>query len=193
MEIAFSAILGEIAQRSICFVIEKLSKEKETASLPLPFDEHLRHKLLRVRIIVEEAEGRQIGNQAMLQQLKVLRAAMYRGYYVLDTFKNQASRQDENNGAVSHSFALSKFNPAKRIQLCVRGRSCQGGEKELHQVFRSLQILIADSSEFVMFLNGCPPLLCRRPYSTYLVMEKCMFSRHVEMDTHNQLFDAREL
>ncbi|KAG0521397.1 hypothetical protein BDA96_08G156700 [Sorghum bicolor] len=172
MEIAFSAIF-----------LDKLSKEKDTASLPLPFDEHLRHKLLRVRIIVEEAEGRQIRNQAMLQQLKVLRAAMYRGYYVLDTFKNQASsRKEENNGAVSHSFALSKFNPAKRIQLCVRGRSCQGGEKELHQVLQYLQMLIADLSEFVMFLNGCPPLLCRRPYSTYLVMEKCMFSRHVEME-----------
>jgi hypothetical protein len=48
MEIAFSAILGEITHRSISFVLDKLSKEKDTASLPLPFDEHLRHKLLRV-------------------------------------------------------------------------------------------------------------------------------------------------
>ncbi|PVH63000.1 hypothetical protein PAHAL_3G450200 [Panicum hallii] len=179
LEIALSAFLGEIAQRSVSFFIRKLSKEATS----LPSDETLHRKLLRICIIVEEAEGRQIRNQAMLEQLKVLRAGMYRGYYALDTFKYQPYKEDEGeDDEVSHyySFAISKFNPAKRIQL--RGRSNQqGGERELHQVLGSLDVTITDAREFLMFLKGCPPLY-HRLYSTYMVLEKCMFGRHVEME-----------
>ncbi|RCV18978.1 hypothetical protein SETIT_3G346700v2 [Setaria italica] len=77
---------------------------------------------------------------------------MHRGYYVLDSFRYQAYQddgKDDDHGAVSHSFALSNCNPAKRIQL---------------------QVIITDASELVMFLNGCPPLY-RRPYDTYMVLE----------------------
>ncbi|CAN6334245.1 unnamed protein product [Urochloa humidicola] len=179
MEIALSAFWGEIAHQSISFIIKKLSNEEAS----LPSDEYLRRKLLRVRIIVDEAEGRQISNQAMLEQLKLLQAGMYRGNYVLDSFRYQAYQdncRDNDHGAVSHSFALSKFNPAKRIQLR-RGRSSKGDEKELHQASRYLEEMITDASEFVMFLNGCPPLY-GRPYDTYMVLEKCMFGRHAEME-----------
>uniref|UniRef100_K3ZCT9 Rx N-terminal domain-containing protein n=1 Tax=Setaria italica TaxID=4555 RepID=K3ZCT9_SETIT len=78
MEAALSAFLGEIANRSVSFFIENL------------FKENLHCKLLRVCNIIEEAEGRQIRNQAMLDQLKVLQGVMYRGYYVLDAFKYRA-------------------------------------------------------------------------------------------------------
>ncbi|KAL6842151.1 hypothetical protein ACP4OV_028130 [Aristida adscensionis] len=178
MEIAISAFLGEIAQRSISFFINKLEFSRED-STSLPFNEHLRRKLLRVRIIVEEAEGRQIRNQAMLEQLKLLQAGMYRGYYVLDTYRYQA-HHEEDHSRVSHSFAISKFNPTKRVMLR-KGRSGRGGQKEMHQVIGSLEIIIRDASELVMFLNGSPPLY-RQLYSAYLIMEKCMFGRHVEME-----------
>ncbi|KAL6643939.1 hypothetical protein ACP70R_018705 [Stipagrostis hirtigluma subsp. patula] len=182
MEIILPAFLGEITQRSVSFFIDKLCKETSSASQPSD-DEHLRSKLLRVHVIVDEAEGRQIRNHAMLEQLKTLQVSMYRGYYVLDTFRYRSYLQEDSseNGhiQVSHSFALSKFNPAKRIQLC--GGSIHGGEKELQQVIGSLEMIITDANEFVMFLKGCPPLY-RRIYSTYLVMEKCMFGRHVEME-----------
>lgn len=183
MEFAFSAFWGEIAHQSMSFVIKKLSKE--AASL-LPSDEHLRRKLLRVRIIVEEAEGRQIRNQAMLEQLKLLQAGMYRGYYVLDSFRYQQAYQDVGkdggHGAVSNSFAISNFNPAKRIQLR-RGRSSSKRDgKEIDQASKYLEVLITDASEFVMFLNGCPPLMYRRPYDTYMVLDKCMFGRHAEIE-----------
>ncbi|TVU49972.1 hypothetical protein EJB05_01320, partial [Eragrostis curvula] len=127
MEIALSAFLGEIVQRSISFFIDRLSSKE--ASPCLPSDEALRRKLLRVRIIVEEAEGRQIKNTAMLEQLKLLQAGMYRGYYVLDNFRYrdyQAHNCKSDHGAPAsrHSFALSKFNPAKRVQL--RGEGSRG-------------------------------------------------------------------
>ncbi|KAL6643941.1 hypothetical protein ACP70R_018707 [Stipagrostis hirtigluma subsp. patula] len=179
MDIVLSAFLGEIAQRSISFFIDKLSNSKAEASLP--GDENLRRKLLRIRLVVDEAEGRQIRSHAMLEQLKLLQAEMYRGCYLLDTFKYQAYQEDDHGGhGVSHSFALSKFNPAKRIQLS--GGSNRGGDKELKQVVDYLEMIITDASEFVVVLKDCPTPLYRRPYSTYLVMEKCMFARHVEME-----------
>ncbi|CAL5089860.1 unnamed protein product [Urochloa decumbens] len=176
MEIAFSAFLGEIAHRSVSFFLEKLFKE----AAALPIHENLRRKLLRIHVIVEEAEGRQIRNQAMLEQLKVIRESMYRGYYMLDTFKCQAYKENSSKAdhRASYSFALSKFNPAKRLQLC---KGSIQGEKELHQVLGSLEVLITDVSEFVLFLTSCPPLY-RQLYSTYLVSQKCMFGRHAEVE-----------
>ncbi|KAJ1265574.1 hypothetical protein BS78_08G086400, partial [Paspalum vaginatum] len=118
----------------------------------------------------------------MLEQLKVLHASMYRGFYVLDTCTFRCRAHREEDRAVSLSFSLSRFNPAKRIRLRGGGRSSQEGEKDLcRQVLVSLETTMANVSEFVMFLTGCPPLY-RRVYSTYLVMEKCMFGRHVEME-----------
>ncbi|KAG2621174.1 hypothetical protein PVAP13_3NG190200, partial [Panicum virgatum] len=147
----------------------KLSNKEVIISLPS--DENLHRKLLQIRIIVEEAEGRQIRSQAMLEQLKVLRAGMYRGYYALDTFRYQSYKEDEGeeDDEVSHyySFAISKFNPAKRIQL--RARSSQGGERELHQGVPHVPERLS------------PPLY-HRLYSTYMVLEKCMFGRHAEME-----------
>ncbi|KAL6842153.1 hypothetical protein ACP4OV_028132 [Aristida adscensionis] len=175
MEIVLSAFLGEITQRSISFLIERFSREASSASPSS--DENLHRKLLRVRIIVEEAESRQIRNFAMLEQLKVLRAGMYRGYYMLDNYKYQAYKNYDHG--VSHSFALSKFNPAKRMQLC--GGSSNRGQNEMQQMTDYLHMIIMDASEFLKVLEGCPPLY-RRPYSTYLVLEKCMFARHVEME-----------
>ncbi|KAL6897371.1 hypothetical protein ACP4OV_007067 [Aristida adscensionis] len=180
MEIAFSAFLGEVAHRSVSLLVEKLSRD----AAPLSVNENLRRNLLRVRVVVEEAEGRQIRNHAMLEQLRVLRGTMYRGYYMLDTVKYQAykehsSKDDGKNGVSDHSFALSKFNPAKRVRFCRRSSQ---GEKELHRVLGSLEILITDVKEFVMFLKVCPPLY-RQIYSTYMVLEKCMFGRHVEVES----------
>ena len=95
MEIALSTFLGEIAQRSVSFFIGKLSNKEEVIT-SLPSDENLHRKLLRIRIIVEEAEGRQIRSQAMLEQLKVLRAGMYRGSYALDTCNSFAKQKNDS-------------------------------------------------------------------------------------------------
>ncbi|WVZ90474.1 hypothetical protein U9M48_036774 [Paspalum notatum var. saurae] len=193
MEIVLSAIFGEITNRSISFLINKFSKVA-ASDLSLDGDEKLRRTLMRVRIIVEEAEGRHIRNQAMLEQLKVLHGIMYRGFYVLEicTFRCRAHSEEDNisddgdgrGRAVSRSFALSRFSPAKRIRLRGGGRrrrSSHGETDSCRRVLASLEITMANVGEFVMFLTGCPPLY-RRVYSTYLVMEKCMFGHHVEME-----------
>ncbi|GJN12242.1 hypothetical protein PR202_ga30537 [Eleusine coracana subsp. coracana] len=124
----------------------------------------------------------------MLEQLMLLTKNMYRGYYLLDTFKHRAYKEGDHG--VSHSFAMSKFSPVKRLRL-LRGSS--PAEEMLHNVFGSLEITITDSSEFVLFLKSCPPLY-RPMYSTYLVLDKCMFGRHVEMEqTINFLMQEQAL
>ncbi|KAM0916223.1 hypothetical protein ACQ4PT_010309 [Festuca glaucescens] len=130
MEVAFSALVGELAQRSISFFIVRLSKPEEPS---MPTEETLWRKLLRVHVVVEEAEGRQITSRSMLEQLKLLREGMHRGYFVLDSFKY---------------------------------RSCQEPESSKE-----------DNDGDI----GCPRMR-RQPYDTYMLLERCMFGRHVEME-----------
>uniref|UniRef100_A0A0D9WUW9 NB-ARC domain-containing protein n=1 Tax=Leersia perrieri TaxID=77586 RepID=A0A0D9WUW9_9ORYZ len=175
METFFSAILSDLASRSISLMISKYSKP--TVSI---MEERLQRLLLRARIIVEEAEERLITNHAMLQQLNILRKEMYRGYYTLDKFRCHDHEEDNTKDhQVSNSFAPSKFNPAKRVRCCkVSGQSLQ---QQQQQVFSSLEAIIEDMSEFVMFLNSCPRL-CRQPYSMHLLLDNCLFGRQMEME-----------
>jgi hypothetical protein len=182
MEVAFSAFLGELAQRSISFFIDRLSKTEEPA---MPTEETLRRKLLRVHVVVEEAEGRQITSRSMLEQLKLLREGMHEGYFVLDSFKYrscQESSKDDDDIDGTRSFALSRINPAKRVHLRLGGSS-RGpiGEDDLRRLLVRLDATIADTGEFASFLAGCPRLR-RQPYDTYMLLERCMFGRHVEME-----------
>uniref|UniRef100_A0A0E0LGE7 NB-ARC domain-containing protein n=1 Tax=Oryza punctata TaxID=4537 RepID=A0A0E0LGE7_ORYPU len=175
METFLSVILSDLASKSISFLINKCSKP--TAS---NMEDRLQQLLLRVRIIVEEAEGRLITNQGMLLQLNILRKEMYRGYYTLDRFRCHGHEEDNTkDNQVSNSFAQSKFNPAKRVRFFwVSGHSLQ---EQLKQVVGSIEVTLEDVRVFVMFLNGCPSL-CRQPYSMHLLFDKCLFGRQMEME-----------
>ena len=74
MDVLLSALLGELTTRSINFIISKYSKP-----MPLDVKDCLRRLLLRAQVIIDEAMGRHITNQAMLLQLVTLRDAMHRG------------------------------------------------------------------------------------------------------------------
>uniref|UniRef100_A0A0E0Q3F1 NB-ARC domain-containing protein n=1 Tax=Oryza rufipogon TaxID=4529 RepID=A0A0E0Q3F1_ORYRU len=176
MEIFLSAILGDLASRSISFLINKCSKPTV-----LTVEEKLQRLLLQACFIVEESDERLIINQAMLQQLNILRKEMYRGYYTLDSFRCHGHQEyNPKDLEVSSSFAPSMFNPAKRVRFCrVTGQSVQ--EHLLQQVFGRLEVTIEDMSEFVMFLNSYPRF-CRQPYSMHLLLDKCLFSRQMEME-----------
>ncbi|CAM0955599.1 unnamed protein product [Alopecurus aequalis] len=186
MEFAFSAFVGELAQRSISSFIDRLLPKQEQPVTAT--EEALRHKLLRLHVVVEEADGRQITSRSMLEQLKLLREGMHRGYFVLDSFKYRSCQEPEsskdNDGdlGVTRSFALSKVNPAKRVQVRIGG-SGRGaiGEDELRRVLVRLDTIVADAGEFALFLAGCPRLR-RQPYDMYMLLERCMFGRHVEME-----------
>uniref|UniRef100_A0A0E0ITN3 NB-ARC domain-containing protein n=1 Tax=Oryza nivara TaxID=4536 RepID=A0A0E0ITN3_ORYNI len=175
METFLSVILSDLASRSISLLINKCSKP----TLP-SMEEKLQRLLLRVRIIVEEAEGRLITNQAMLQQLNMLRKEMYRAYYTLGNFICHDHEEDNaKDHEVSNYFKPSKLNPAKRIRYLWDGG--QTLQDQLQQVLGRLQVTLEDMREFVIFLNYCPRL-CRQPYSMHLLIDKCLFGRQMEME-----------
>ncbi|KAL6647196.1 hypothetical protein ACP70R_014633 [Stipagrostis hirtigluma subsp. patula] len=178
MDAVFTAFLGDLASRSLSFLIDKYSKKAEpTKEEKL---DSLQRLLLRVRVVVEEAGERHITNQAMLQQLSTLRKEMYRAYYTLDTYRCQGHKDDGDDQQVSRTFALSRFNTAKRILLSGDGASKSHGINELKKVLWSLETAISDANECIVFLSSCPRL-CRQPYNMHLILEKCMFGRQMEL------------
>ncbi|XP_062233771.1 uncharacterized protein LOC133930986, partial [Phragmites australis] len=114
----------------------------------------LQQLLLRAGTVVEEAEGRRVTNRGMLLQLRKLREAMYRGYYMLDTSVTRASRP-------RRGVAVSKY--------------------KLQSDMDNLEATLDGMKEFLLILMHFPPIV-RQPYSSYLIMERCMFGRHVEKE-----------
>jgi hypothetical protein len=103
METFISGILGDLFSRSISFVIDRCYMQQKGVEVYLL---QLRHVLLRIKAIMEEAEGWHITNQAMLRQLQVLRKMMYEGCYLLDTFTcGIQQEQGETDQCGSQSFA----------------------------------------------------------------------------------------
>jgi hypothetical protein len=109
MESFLSALLGELMTRSINFIINKCLKPPALA-----VEDSLQRALLRAQVIVEDAVGRHITNQAMLQQLGLLRDATHRGYYTLDTFRYQPQyAEGGKDQTMSRLISPSKLNSAR--------------------------------------------------------------------------------
>nr|CAB3452785.1 unnamed protein product [Digitaria exilis] len=190
-EVIVSAIVSEVFSRSISFLIKTCSKSKRTEPPPPTPSEpeesldSLARLLLRIGAIVEDAEGRQITNQAMLQQLSTLRHVMQRGHFTLDALRCHA-HDERHQSSADHdepgqaSFALSRFNPAKRICVC-SGRGDEGGAMDLRRVLASLEACVQGAAEFVLLSGRYPPRLARQPYSMHLLVDNCMFGRQMEM------------
>ncbi|KAM0840890.1 hypothetical protein ACQ4PT_059371 [Festuca glaucescens] len=198
MEVLISAVLGEIVSRTISVVVEKcreqmIAKERTTTEEGL---QRLHQLLLRISAVVEEAEGRRVTNRGMIRQVSMMIIQMFRGYYLLNSFKSPEITEDRwgrpggdsDDEEVSGSlFAQSKFNPAKRfrrlssytqIDSMVVGR---GGSKELKQFILVLESMVADLKEFAIFLMSYPRMY-RQPYGSYLMLEKFMFGRQMERE-----------
>lgn len=188
MEPLLSAIVGDLVSRALSMVTQRYLQSKGAEEEKL---QRLRAVLLRVNATVEEADGRHITNQAMLQQLQMLREGMYRGYYTLDTFRYRVHRdRDEGEVSTRRSLALSRFSPSSSrrtffsvcdspsMDLMLDAGSCSNLDKMLS----SLERMIGDMQEFVMFL-GSYPRISRQPYNAYLFRDQVMFGRQMEKET----------
>ncbi|CAL4959667.1 unnamed protein product [Urochloa decumbens] len=174
MEMLLSAVLGEAVTKSINFLFRKCSKLQEQ-----DVEDRLRRILLRAQVIINEAMGRHITNQAMLLQLDMLRSAMHQGYYMLDTFRCQYhDEMDTKDQVLSQYFSLSKANSLKG--LCYSNRNTQILE-QLQKTLDNLSSMILDMEEVVMFLASYRRLHCQ-PYSMHLLLGNCMFGRHMEAE-----------
>ncbi|CAN6330564.1 unnamed protein product [Urochloa humidicola] len=186
METFVSAVLGDLVSRSVSFVVERYYRRQTGTAENL---QRLQWMLLRIQTIIEEAEGRQITNQAMLRQLQMLREAMYEGSYLLDTVRYYMRHQERSitykqSGGQSSS-ALSKLGPAKHT-VCFCSRRVKmpfhgDGVKEVQEMLESLRTTIDDMAEFILFLKSYPPI-SHGPYSKYMFLERCMFGRQMEME-----------
>ncbi|RLN34497.1 hypothetical protein C2845_PM03G18550 [Panicum miliaceum] len=172
MDILISAVLGELTTRSINFFTSKIFKPT-----PVDVEDRLRRVLLRAQVITDESMGRQITNQAMLIQLDMVRDAMYRGQYMLDTFSCQSHDEDRKDKVTRHSSSsLSK----------------------LQETLDDLSSMILDVEELVVYLMSCPRLRCQ-PYSMHLQLANSMFGRQTEAQLiisfllHTHLHGAEEL
>ncbi|XP_062186432.1 putative disease resistance protein RGA3 [Phragmites australis] len=175
MEMFLSAVLAELTTRSINFFISKSSKPSA-----LDVEDRLRSVLLRAQVIVDEAMGPHITNRAMLLQVDMLRDAMHRGHYVLDTFRYQHHDKEEaKNQIVSHSSLLSRVNSAK--DFCFSAGTSTQILEQLQKALDDLRSMILDLDELVVFLTSYPRLY-RQPYSMHLLLGNCMFGRQMEAE-----------
>lgn len=182
-----SAILGDVVSRSITFMIDRYPKQRPSVDENL---QRLHHLLVRIRTVVEEAEQRHVTNHGMIRQLELLREQMFRGHCVLDAFRFRDEEEDE----VTPRFALSKFNRAKRIRFSDSSSNTQiqtRSTNDLHQTVTSLERIIGDTKEFVVFLMSYPPVY-RQPYSTHLYLDGCMFNRQMERENAISFLLQRE-
>ncbi|RLM80244.1 hypothetical protein C2845_PM12G14310 [Panicum miliaceum] len=152
MEILLSSVLGEVMARSINFIISKGSTPPAPA-----LEDSLQRALLRAQVIVDEATGRHVTNQAMLLQLDMLRDAMHKGSYALDSFS----------------------------ELCKNPRFSRGSTRILAQLREGLDLLssmVADADVLVLLLMSYPRRRYRQPYSMHLMLDNCMFGRQMETE-----------
>ncbi|KAF8727371.1 hypothetical protein HU200_018973 [Digitaria exilis] len=206
MEPASSAALGEFVRRTVSFLLAKCERPPVTGQEDL---KRLRSLLLRSSTILEQAERRHVASRAMLLQLRSLRDKTFRGYYIFDTIRCRSSltlhggHKDDGDGGVEEeeeeevnrrAFALSSSNTAKRARFSSNSNRSESevaagavvlrvacSPRELQEMACSLEAMIRDMKEFVVFLMGYP-ILCREPYSAHLFVEKCMFGRNMERE-----------
>ncbi|OEL16468.1 hypothetical protein BAE44_0022513 [Dichanthelium oligosanthes] len=178
MEAAVSAIAGELLSRLISSITKKYMHRAGRLDKKL---ERLQHLLLRVHTVVEEAEARCITSPRMLVQLKILVDGLYRGYYMLDTFKfrpeHQLIKTDENH--VSNTSSLSFASPVKRFRITTSTANSTIDVHDLESVLENLETIVANMTEFVILLAGCQHIQ-HGPYGTYIYIDNFMFGRSVE-------------
>ncbi|KAE8809220.1 hypothetical protein D1007_14266 [Hordeum vulgare] len=181
MEVAISAVAGEIVSRFITFLMNKYHSSSHAQSEEKVV-ERLQHLLMRAGTIIEEADARYITNSGMMMQLKMLSEAMYRGHRLLDASRYRAledgagfdevSSNDPSTSSLYFAIPLKRSRTAKEED----NKAMRLGS---HGVLENLEIAVANMAEFVVLLGGCERM-SRRPYDVYLYTDNFMFSRHAE-------------
>ena len=179
MELAMSAVAGELVSRFVSFVADRYLHSSRSAQSEEKQVKKLQRLLLRACTVVQEADGQYITNPGMLAQLSMLTDAMYRGYWALGAFGYMSLEETETTpmeeGGVRNS------SPPKCLRT-VHGSAKKNKSMylvDLQGEVESLEDVIASMVEFVVLLGGCDRML-RRPYDSYLYSDNIMFGRYAE-------------
>ncbi|XP_020193226.1 putative disease resistance RPP13-like protein 1 [Aegilops tauschii subsp. strangulata] len=176
MEVAMSAVVGELVSQFNSFLMNKCKSLRHAQSEEEKVLERLQHLLMRAGTIVEEADRRYITNSGMMMQLKTLSEAMYRGYGALDNSRYRALQ--DNGGFDEVSINDSSGSGLYLVKRC-RTTNDKATCLESHDALESLEIAIANMAEFIVLPSGCERMY-RRPYDVYLYTDNFMFGRHTE-------------
>ncbi|XP_006645723.2 uncharacterized protein LOC102716084 [Oryza brachyantha] len=163
MEVLLSAVATDLVGRLLSFLI---SERQEPAAAD---GARLQRALQRARVVLDEAEGRQVTSLTMLLQLRNLRWEMCRAAHALDALRIRAAAAGRRHRFLRQSLLLLSSSDSL------------GGGGGDGTVMASLEAALSDAKELVVLLGGCPRLT-RQPYSAYLFMERCMFGRQMEME-----------
>ncbi|CAL4906941.1 unnamed protein product [Urochloa decumbens] len=190
-ETIVSAVIGDAVSRVISLLTGRFAQKKSTEAKL----RRICHLLIRIHSAVEEARGRQITNDGVLQWLSDLINGEHHARYLLDEMISCGDRNDiEGNDSCEEqvpppqaNFSMSLFNPAKRMRVTagaikrVLSPRCDlGAADEVDRVLEILQGVSADLGEFIMLLQGYQPI--RRPLPTNIFIDRQMFGRHVEKE-----------
>ncbi|XBI96396.1 hypothetical protein VPH35_032685 [Triticum aestivum] len=182
MEVAIFVVTGELVSRFISFLKNKYYSPLSDAQSEEKLVGRLQHLLMRVSIIVEEADARYITNSGMLLQLKMLSEAMYKGYRVLDTLRYQTLQDSAGFDEVSINDSSSSSSylsiPFKRSRTRSK-KDDRAMRLESDGALEGLEIVVANMAEYVVLLAGCERL-SHRVYDVYLYTSNFMFGRHAE-------------
>ncbi|XP_052140085.1 uncharacterized protein LOC127759910 [Oryza glaberrima] len=96
MDVLLSAVASDLIGRLISFLIRKYQQPAAAAA----DGARLQRALLRARVILEEAEGRQVTSLAVLRQLRQLRWEMCQSAYALDALMIRAAAAVEKEQVV---------------------------------------------------------------------------------------------
>ncbi|XP_037448122.1 uncharacterized protein LOC119317728 [Triticum dicoccoides] len=174
MDLAISAVTGDLASRFISFLMNKYADRLYSEQKV----ERLQQLLLRVHTVVEEVDGRHITNSCMLMQLKQLSSAMYQGYHVLDSIRYRQHKEASKDLVSDSSTSSDYIIPFKRARTAYSSTN-KASNSGLQSALENLEGAVTDMVEFVVLLGGCERI-SRRPYDAYLQVDNFMFGRHVE-------------
>ncbi|KAK3161789.1 hypothetical protein QOZ80_1BG0081430 [Eleusine coracana subsp. coracana] len=114
----------------------------------------------------------------------MLREAMYKGFYLLDTVRyRQQSSNDQVGNQPSAPHSWFHINPAKHKSF-YRSMNLEfqdDGVKNVQKMLGNLHNIMGDMAEFIFFLKFYPPM-SREPYSMHLFLENCVFGCKAEME-----------
>ncbi|KAL6839008.1 hypothetical protein ACP4OV_031168 [Aristida adscensionis] len=170
MELFMSAVASDLVNRFMSFLMKKYTSEESLKEKT----ERLDNLLVRVHMIVEDADGRYITNSKMLLQLKKLVELMYRGYHVLDTIEHRSSSKAQQEVSIFNGMSFTNS-----INLLRTTKRNSISDDDLQSTLDSLEFHLSNMTEFVLLLGGCDRI-SRNPYDSYLYIDNFMFGRHVE-------------
>ncbi|KAJ3670200.1 hypothetical protein LUZ60_010524 [Juncus effusus] len=178
----FGTLIGEIVNKASCFITNGYSKHTSVAEKI----ETIKQLIPKINSAIEEAEGRRIKNEHLLQWLKTLIETVYQADYVLETFEYRRLLKLGVRDRNPKNFVQSPYNLAKRVRTSVESvkHLVIGNEEvnELGRVIRKLECAIYDMSEFRKSLEKCEMAIFQTIKNPLYIEENRVFGRQVEME-----------